>query len=117
FQEQRNQCNYGRASNGWRILQYFAPSHFEDFYQSKVILHTLSLFLEQFVLDVQFLVEIGMDGGYFSNNLLRLLTHEINLLVQPDLTGLNSDDCSIDMLLINNSKAVEIEIWIHQTQH
>jgi hypothetical protein len=32
------------------------------------------LFLEQFVLDVQFLVEIASYGGYFSNNPSVLVT-------------------------------------------
>lgn len=38
------------------------------------ISHPLSLFLEQFIMDVQFLVEIGMYGGYFSTDPLLLLT-------------------------------------------
>lgn len=37
------------------------------------IKHISSLFLEQFVLDVHFIVEIAKYGGYFSNNSLILI--------------------------------------------
>ena len=38
------------------------------------IISLMFLFLEQFVLDVQFLVEIASYGGYFSNNPSVLVT-------------------------------------------
>lgn len=44
-----------------------------DFQSSKKPF-TFSFLLEQFVLDVQFLVEIGMHEGYFYNDPLRVLT-------------------------------------------
>ena len=37
------------------------------------IKHISSVFLEQFVLDMHFIVEIANHGGYFSNNTLILV--------------------------------------------
>jgi len=45
-----------------------------DTNSSTKIISIMLLFLEQFVLDMYFLEEIAMRGGYFSNNTLVLVT-------------------------------------------
>ncbi|XP_029125367.1 exocyst complex component EXO84B-like [Cajanus cajan] len=67
---------------------------------------------KQFILDVQFLVEIGMYGGYFSNDPLLILTlmkstfNSVGLNLFKDV---DNDDWAIDVATKTIQKLLEIE--------
>jgi hypothetical protein len=67
---------------------------------------------EQFILDVQFLVEIGMYGGYFSTDPLLLLTvmkSTFNSAGLDPFKDADSDDWAIDVATKTIQKLLEIE--------
>ncbi|KAK7393371.1 hypothetical protein VNO78_21924 [Psophocarpus tetragonolobus] len=67
---------------------------------------------KQFVLDVQFLVEIGMYGGYFSNDPLLLLTlmkSSFNSAGLDPFKDVDDDDWAIDAATKTIQKLLEIE--------
>ncbi|CAJ1968214.1 unnamed protein product [Sphenostylis stenocarpa] len=67
---------------------------------------------KQFLLDVQFLVEIGMYGGYFSNNPLLLLTlmkSTFNSAGLDPFKDVDDDDWAIDAATKTIQKLLEIE--------
>ncbi|KAJ1397857.1 Exocyst component Exo84, C-terminal [Sesbania bispinosa] len=67
---------------------------------------------KQFILDVQFLVEIGMYGGYFSNDPLLLLTLMKSTFSSAGLDpfkDVDNDDWAIDAATKTIQKLLEIE--------
>ncbi|GAU36795.1 hypothetical protein TSUD_395030 [Trifolium subterraneum] len=67
---------------------------------------------EQFILDVQFLVEIGMYGGYFSTDPLLLLTvmkSTFNSAGLDPFKDAESDDWAVDVATKTIQKLLEIE--------